>query len=357
MHRKRPKLVAIALGLCLILCAVPALADGFPNNPEARSLAQQGSEHLKNKELTKAREVLEKALQIEPSSGLIHFRLGLTYSKLGNNEAALREYLASLELQPHIAVTAYNIGNCYQGLGDLDKAREWFEKYVREEPGDQLVPMAQQRIEALKRVAGKFKAANKEGPDYFDTLIADKGPEKWSQEKMPLKVFIDTGRNMKDFPKEWPAIMYESLQSWVQATENRISIVAVPNADQADIYCDWTTDAKQLKANATGAESGHTDVEWAMSRKDPTRTRNLIRARVRILIIDSKGRPIDADSLKKTCLHELGHALGIDGHSGNPRDIMFFGESTSCLPALSKRDKATIQKLYSDQTPVKQQPR
>lgn len=339
----------IALGLCVTLwTACPARADGLPQNPEARNLVQQAAEHLRNKDWSKAREVLERALQIEPSSGLIHFRLGLAYSELGNNEAALKEYFVSLELQPHIAVAKYNIGNCYQGLGDLDKAREWFEKYVREEPGDKLVQMAQQRIEALKRVGDKFKAANKDGADYFDTLVGEKGPEKWTREKMPLKVFIDTGGSIGDFPKEYPALLYESLQSWVQATANRISIVAVPNADQADIYCDWTTDAKQLKANATGAESGHTDVEWAMSRKDPTRTRRLAKARVRILITDSKGRAIDADTLKKTCLHELGHALGIDGHSGNPRDIMFFGESTSCLPALSKRDKATIQKLYSE---------
>lgn len=355
MRRTKHLLTNVAVAVGLMICVAPAQADGFPNNPEARNLVQQSAEHLRNKEFTKAREVLERALQIEPSSGLIHFRLGLAYSELGNNEAALKEYFTSLELQPHIAVAKYNIGNCYQGLGDLDKAREWFEKYVREEPGDKLVQMAQQRIEALKRVADKFKAANKDGPDYFDTLVGgDRGPERWTQEKMPLKIFIDTGGTIKDFPKEYPALLYESLQSWVQATDGRISIVTVPNANQADIYCDWTTDAKELKANATGAESGHTDVEWAMSRKDPTRTRRLAKARVRILITDAKGRAIDADPLKKTCLHELGHALGIDGHSGNPRDIMFFGESTSCLPALSKRDKATIQKLYADQTPVEQ---
>lgn len=340
----------IALGLGGIFCAActAALADGFPNDPEARNLVQQGGAYLKSNDFTHAREVLEKALRIEPSSGLVRFRLARSYAGLGNNEGALQEYFASLQLKPHIPVTLYNIGDCYQSLGDLDKARQWLEKYIKEEPGDSLVPLARQRVEALTRVAAKYKASNKDGPDYFESLIGDKGPEKWPRSKMPIKVFIHAGDNIPGFPKEYPAILYESLQAWGQAVGSRIGFVVVPNADQSDIYCDWTADAKELKKNATGAEAGHTDVEWAMSRTDPTRTRNLEKARVRILVTDPKGSPVEFNAIRKTCLHELGHALGLDGHSGNPHDIMFFGESTAGLPALSKRDKATIQRLYSD---------
>ncbi|MBZ0185329.1 MAG: matrixin family metalloprotease, partial [Candidatus Obscuribacterales bacterium] len=52
------------------------------------------------------------------------------------------------------------------------------------------------------------------------------------------------------------------------------------------------------------------------------------------------------DDMKKVCLHEVGHALGINGHSSDNHDIMFFSESPSVWPALTKRDKLTIRLLY-----------
>jgi hypothetical protein len=49
------------------------------------------------------------------------------------------------------------------------------------------------------------------------------------------------------------------------------------------------------------------------------------------------------DKLYSLCLHEIGHALGLDGHSPNGLDIMYW---KSASLELSARDRATIAKLY-----------
>jgi predicted Zn-dependent protease len=52
------------------------------------------------------------------------------------------------------------------------------------------------------------------------------------------------------------------------------------------------------------------------------------------------------DEVYHTILHEVGHALGLIGHSDHPQDIMYTPHQYG-ICALSERDKLTIEKLYS----------
>jgi len=50
------------------------------------------------------------------------------------------------------------------------------------------------------------------------------------------------------------------------------------------------------------------------------------------------------------CLHEVGHTLGLNGHSANPKDVMFYSmNSDNPITALSARDKSTMARLYAPQ--------
>lgn len=58
---------------------------------------------------------------------------------------------------------------------------------------------------------------------------------------------------------------------------------------------------------------------------------------------ESDGRPLSPDRMKAAVAHEIGHALGIEGHSHNANDLMsiYYGRGT-----LSASDIATINYLY-----------
>jgi predicted Zn-dependent protease len=77
------------------------------------------------------------------------------------------------------------------------------------------------------------------------------------------------------------------------------------------------------------------------------------RADIRILTIDRQTQePLSDEEMKKTCLHELGHSMGLQGHSTNNHDIMFFSMSNTNWPVLSKRDKATVFMIYQNYQPL-----
>jgi predicted Zn-dependent protease len=58
---------------------------------------------------------------------------------------------------------------------------------------------------------------------------------------------------------------------------------------------------------------------------------------------DAVGRPMAFVNMKASAAHEFGHALGIEGHSTNPHDLMsvYYGNGT-----VSNNDAATIRYLY-----------
>ena len=68
-------------------------------------------------------------------------------------------------------------------------------------------------------------------------------------------------------------------------------------------------------------------------------------------------REMSDDEIKKTFLHEVGHAFGLAGHSQLRDDIMFARVSAGQPAHLSNRDRSTICRLYRDypcRTPVAQ---
>jgi hypothetical protein len=80
---------------------------------------------------------------------------------------------------------------------------------------------------------------------------------------------------------------------------------------------------------------------------------NLIQRRfgvARILVTTRYGgrEQVSLEELYETVLHEMGHALGLAGHSPYETDIMYFrGGWAAKTDGLSERDRATLRALYA----------
>ncbi len=339
-------LTSLVSGFCQSL---DAQSSAFPANPRARLLLEQGRILLEEKRSSEARQAFAEAVKLSPENGLAHFRFAKALNESGDVEQALAEYLIVLKLKPHIRVTKYNIGDCFQSLGRVQDAIDFFEQFVKEEPDDGLVKMAHARIAALKKVTSISGKDDPSSGDYLGSVLDAGGRRMWIQDQLPIKVYISNGNEIADFPAQYNKVALDSLSEWIDSTGGKLSYQLVDDSGEASIVLDWTNDPLSVKQGATGAEGGHTDVKWKQSLSDPTGTKQLFYAHVRILVVGNANQKFLADDeLKKVLLHELGHALGLGGHSSNNHDVMFYGRAPTIAPALSKRDRNTINKLYSD---------
>ena len=311
---------------------------------KATTLARQAQKLIEQNRPKEASTLLERAALLDPNpnSGPIHTNLGLVQKKLGNLERAVTEYYTALNFEPHMQEAILGIASTYQVMGKLPESVAWYQKYLNVYPFAPDANDVRSMIAALKRTAMDKVADDPKGLDYFDTVIS-KGEFRWAIEKLPIKVFISSGSGVSNFHKQFRRMLIAAFDAWMQATENKLSWIEVNNPLQADIICNWASSTEGLE-EATGAEGGQTGID-ARVYADGTRT--IEHCTITVLTLDLEGKPVTDDLVRMTSLHEVGHALGLRGHSSNNHDIMFFSESPTTSPKLTERDINTIARLYS----------
>ncbi len=72
----------------------------------------------------------QKQLKEDPDNALLHFSLGVAYSKTSNIKEAIREYEVAIALNPHLKGALFNLAASYEAEGKIDKAVIYYEKIV-----------------------------------------------------------------------------------------------------------------------------------------------------------------------------------------------------------------------------------
>jgi len=180
--------------------------------------------------------------------------------------------------------------------------------------------------------------------DYFSEVTGQSGVFKFPAKKMPVKVFIkqlsaSEAVSMPGYRASFPTILKICFEDWAQASGGLIRFVYVESSG-ADIDCIWTADANQF---VNSAEAGETRLSMSKSGK-------IVHGNIEILTVPMEQTlPLTDNRLRKICLHEVGHVLGLTGHTRNPDDIMFFTpvEIADRHTELKSRDINTLVRLYS----------
>lgn len=190
--------------------------------------------------------------------------------------------------------------------------------------------------------SNKVKAGGANKHDYFQDIVNNKEAEKWKQSLLPLKIFIDSGKGVRNYRPAYRRLILEALDAWCSASGNKLSYKVVNEKDKADIAVEWVGQAintvqKDRKREAAGLTTVTADDNQIITH-----------AVIQIDTYDVERSRDAADSkIKSACLHEIGHAIGV-GHSPYVKDIMYFKLTPRQLFSLSPRDRATAAKLYAD---------
>lgn len=211
---------------------------------------------------------------------------------------------------------------------------------------------------------------------------------RWVPDQMPLKVYVAPGTSLDslvdpalgasymcvDDKEQWPDVVanvvqkkgqlgslpqavgyvpqhYEAavqgINSWQKYSGGLYSYQITQDPTDADIYVFWTNHF----VNKLGLGLFENDIRgYTAKRSFPYKAimagqRAQFRPVVTLLRTTEggAGTPMRLGWMQASAAHEFGHALGIEGHSTNPNDLMsiYYGHGV-----ISANDAATIRYLY-----------
>lgn len=138
--------------------------------------------------------------------------------------------------------------------------------------------------------------------DYYRVVALASEGEQWSE--LPVKVFLGSAPQVK-----WQQGAREAFDIWSAMFPTQL--LAAPA--HADVRVDWSGSVSE--DGRAGEES-----EWVRVERVGDQ---LTGRRVASVSVDLS-RNWSKDEMRAIMLHELGHALGIKGHSDSKKDIMFW---------------------------------
>ncbi|MGD0695590.1 MAG: matrixin family metalloprotease [Terriglobia bacterium] len=138
--------------------------------------------------------------------------------------------------------------------------------------------------------------------DYYRVVALTSEGEQWSE--LPVKVYLGSAPQVK-----WQQGAREAYDIW--GAMFPMQFLATP--EKADIRIDWS--ASVSEDERVGEES-----DWVRVRRIGDQ---LTGRRVATIRLDLS-RNWSKDEMRAIILHELGHALGIKGHSDSKKDIMYW---------------------------------
>lgn len=323
-----------------------------PNHPriaqiEEQMLVAQSSSCMENQRAYDAKKLLERALALNPNDTIAHFKLARACEQLGDANGAIQEYEQVLRLQPNHNEAIFNIAGCYQSLGRAQDAEYWFAAYLKENPDAADRQTVLNMITKLKEKGAELTISDPAATNFCQAVAEHGNFYRWPPERIPLSVYIYDGQDVPGYRENFRAMLLDSLNAWIKASQGKLAYRLANAPSDADITCSWTGNPFEIRQTNSDVEQGICKLK-SRGTSSIDGTISIESAVIRILTLDRETqKPLPDDDMKKTCLHEIGHALGLHGHSNNNHDIMFFSMSPTVWPVLSKRDKATLRQIYA----------
>jgi tetratricopeptide (TPR) repeat protein len=158
---------------------------------------------------------------------------------------------------------------------------------------------------------------------------------RWPLDRLPIHVFIKN-----EAPADQAVAIRQALADWSAASGGIVKFDYVSSAEKANILVQPTdNDWVILDKNEGGLAQVDADAHGL--------TRATVFMRTKL-----NGKWFTPLETYKLALHEIGHALGLEGHSSNNHDIMYSDIEATTANSLSADDVATIRALYEEKNSI-----
>jgi len=261
--------------LLLCLPAMTNLAAASPDKAEA--LVREGVHFYERHRFAEAASSFTDALEQNPQDPKGYYDRAAA-NEMVDRERALRDWRRFLEL--------------------VGSDREWQLNVTR-------IRERLQTLEGMPALPATLQPAAYVGKagDYYEQIAEESMGLRWTA--WPVRVFLGS------LPKDWQPATQEALEDWTRV----FPLQRVDAKEDGDIVLSWVT----IPKNPEGPQPSGSEQDWMHSEKEEGRVTK--RKKTSLITLDIS-RHWSEDEMRATVLHELGHALGIKGHSDSFKDAM-----------------------------------
>lgn len=270
-----------------------------------------------------AKTLFQKAMQVNYQDVNARYMYCQILVKEKNYNEAKAQYKKIIEIAPTSQAASYS-------KAGLQKIDEYQNRLASENAAKQNITSNNtantQERKTISQNAQPAKSAISTEPDYVKN--AYRGGVKYLRPMGMTRVFIPNDSNFSQ-------LMKQAYGEWQAALGSKVMFGFAGNQ----------TDASDVVVFAKSGSQGGIHQGGNCNYKFDGTT--LVGSTITINAYDKDGKPLPKDYIYHVMLHEIGHSIGIMGHSTNPDDVMAQG-ATKVIHHLSSRDKNTGRLLYQN---------
>jgi len=311
------------------------------SDPQVYQFLQSGVNSLQQGKYGDAVEKFKQALARDPHCAPAQINLGMALIHLGKFDEAQPVLITATKEHPNEAEGWLNLGTSYQSTGKIAESLQCMRQFLKLAPNNANAPHVKSMITLLEQ--DQLRRSKMVGNDQGDDYLADavqSGTVRFLDSRMPLKVYLKPGGDVPGYKPAYDDMVRQAFVDWQATAPDKIKFVYVPNGNDADITVSWTDDPTKM---ISSAEGGHAMVVPSNN--------GIMKSDITLLSRSATTHEtLGPNQVRHLALHEIGHALGIFGHSPRAGDIMYgIVLPTETVSNLSERDKHTMLALYSAQ--------
>ncbi len=134
--------------------AIEAYENALAQNPNyVEAMINLANIYYARRELKRARQLLERAAQLDPDNHSIYYNLGNVYDEAAELQKALHSYQKAIALYPEYEPALFNLALVYERLGLVSKAELLWRKYLEVDPLGEWAEIAREHLQEERHVA------------------------------------------------------------------------------------------------------------------------------------------------------------------------------------------------------------